>query len=560
MSLNQIETYPAENSRLPQAKLASPSGSWLVVIAWGMVICAIGVALGPLLIAYVRQLWGTEHYQFVPVLFLAACWLTWRRWKSLPADRTLPHSIALRLLGWGGALLLTIAAVAGISPLLSFIALLSLAIIGLYEWRGAAGLRHFLPVLGVLLLAVRPPFKWDQAMILAMQGVAAEWASGVLDLMGVRHMISGVVIRLPEQEFFVAEACSGVHSLFATLAFIAVYSAVTHRGFPRVVCLLIAGIFWVLVANILRILAVVVLSSRYHLPVVDGAGHELLGIAVFVIVISMVLSADRLLMYIVPPRQAMPELIKPEFRQTTAVRLEPSGHGRAILAFGVAACFVLMVSASRMLPAGQTAIGPLFAPVQGLVEVPGDALPTRWDGWEKVAFEFRENDHDLQGEFSRIWNFRKGRLQVAVSIDGPFEEWHDTEYCYRGLGYTTESRDDHFLGGDSHEAGGYTELLIRGNHGSQGYVLFMAYDEAGRALRPPASHHASIARLMGVWKKRIMGGESHDLAGARIFQVQLLSESALPFSDAEKLELRELFHEMRGRIANYVSETHAGRN
>lgn len=559
MSLNQVETYPAEHSRSSQATTSTPSGSWLAAIAWGMVICAIAVALGPLLIAYVRQLWGTEHYQFVPVLFLAACWLTWRRWRSLPAERTLPHSIAVRLLGWGGALLLTIAAVAAISPLLSFIALLSLAFVGLYEWRGAAGLRHFLPVLGVLLLAVRPPFKWDQEIILAMQGVAAEWASGVLDLMGVRHMISGVVIRLPEHDFFVDEACSGVHSLFATLAFIAVYSAVTHRGFPRVLCLLLAGTFWVLVANILRILAVVVLSSRYHLPVVDGVGHELLGIAVFVIVIAMVLSADRLLMFMVPPRQALPELIEPDLQHIAAGRPEMAGYGRMILAFGVAACFVLTVSATRMLPAGQASIG-AFAPADGLIEVPDDALPARWNGWEKLTFEFRENEHDLQGEFSRIWNFRKGRLQAAVSIDGPFEEWHDTEYCYRGLGYTTESRDDHILNGDQDNAGGYTELAIQGNHGSEGYVLFMAYEETGRALRPPASHHASIARLMGIWKKRIMGGEAHDLGGARIFQVQLLSESTLPFSDAEKLELQELFHEMRGRIADYVSEMHEDRN
>lgn len=555
MSLDQVESYTARTPP-PLAWLGPQWGlRWVTVAAWVVVLATAGILLAPLWLTYGRQLWSAEHYQFVPVLLAAVAWLAYGRWRSLPLGRTRPGSRVLRVIGWAGALLTVSAAAFANSPLLSFVAVFALTLAGIYEWRGMAGVWHFLPVLGVLCLAVRPPFGWDQRLILAMQRIATDWASGALDLMGIHHLASGVVVRLPEQEFFVAEACSGVHSLFAALAFIAVYSAITHRGFPRVVCLLAVSVFWVLVANILRVVAVVVLSTRYHLPVIEGWGHELLGIAVFAVVIAMVLSMDRLFLFIMPLREKLPSLVRADTSRDSASGGAGNLWGRAVWSVAVAVCFVGVALGLRSMPKARAVTGRLFSPTAGLVEVPGEVLPDRWNGWRKVDFEYRENENELRGAFSRIWNFRNGRMQAAISIDGPFPSWHDTELCYRGLGYAIQGRDDHILPADEGDAGGFTELKIAGGRGRQGYVLFIAYSEAGQPLRPPVSRYASITRLLGIWKSRLTEAAPRNLYEGRVYQVQLLAESGVPFTEVEKADLRDLFHEMRRRIAEFVRKS-----
>lgn len=552
MSVQQVDpSFAAVEERYSKAP-ATPR-QWTGVGAWGVVGAAAALALGPLLVEYGRQLWSAEHYQFFPMLLAAAGWLAWRRFPPLPTLISQPCSPSLRVAAWSAALLATAVALFARSPFVAAIAVLVLMLAALYEWGGSAALRHFSPVWAVLLLALRLPFNWDQRLIVAMQRAATSWASGTLDLLGIRHLADGVVIRLPEGDFFVDEACSGVHSLFATAAFVAVFAVAARRGVFRFAVLLAAAIFWVLVANAVRILAVVVLSTRYGLPVVDGFGHELLGVVIFAAVIGLVLSTDRLLLFVLPPKEKFPgEATAP----VTHERSEPAKRRGLLLPIGVATGLIGIVGGMKMLPANTSPIDAnTFANAQGLAPVPEDALPKAWNGWTKIEFQIRERAaDDPAGEISRIWYYRKGRLVAAVSIDGPFDAWHDTEVCYDGLGYSTQSREDHPAPGGGASSGGYTELAITGGAGRHGHVLFMAYSEAGDALSPPPSRNASFARLVSIWKERFSGEAPLHRVDGPIYQVQVFSESGLAFTLAEQEELRRLFHGMRKEIAHVTAD------
>ncbi len=518
---------------------------------WIAVAASAAAALVPLLVEYGKQLWDAEHYQFYPLMPGAVAWLAWRRYQT-PARPSRPISPAVRYGLWGMAFLTTAVSALAESPFGAAVALLMLIVAGLYEWGGSSTLRHYLPVCAVLLIILRLPFGLDQKMIVAMQRSATRWASGILDLANIRHLADGVVIRLPQGDFFVDEACSGVHSLFATLAFVAVFAVATRRGLLRFLPLFAAAVFWVLVANAVRVLAVVVLSSRYGLPVVEGFGHEALGVIVFATVIGLVLSTDRLLLFFLP---------QPEHFTASGTNGLESSRGFAgiegkprrggIGSFAMATAFALVAIGIQLLPAGATPQRQTpYAAADGLQPVPKETLPKSWDGWEQVKFQVRERPKgDPAGEISRIWNFRKGRLTVAVSIDGPFDAWHDTKYCYEGLGYTTQSSDDITAPDGGTSPGAFTELTITNGGGRHGYVLFMAYTETGRPLSPPASRNASVARLVAAWKDRIAGQPSHDVADGRVYQVQLFAESGLNFTDAERADMARLFHQMRTEIA-----------
>jgi hypothetical protein len=134
-------------------------------------------------------------------------------------------------------------------------------------------------------------------------------------------------------------------------------------------------------------------------------------------------------------------------------------------------------------------------------------------------------------------------------VDGPFDEWHDTEVCYSGLGYTTQSCKDIEIQDGSTVPAEYTELSITSEGGQHGYVLFMAYNTSGEALRPPVSRNASVARLMAAWKHRVAGEPAPAMPQGRVFQVQLFTENRLNFTAAEREEMTQLFHHMRREIA-----------
>lgn len=564
MSVHQVDTsYPSRGVRIGfPANDSNPTPTRPILIAWSVAALAFLVALGPWLFAYARILWSVEHYQFVPVLIAAAAWLAWTRWQIMPTEFIAgPESSLWRGGLWSLAVLAVAATVLAGSPLLAMAALLITMLAGLYEWGGARGLRYFLPVWAVLLLTLRPPFQWDQQIIVSMQRMATSWASGILDSMNIHHMVSGVVIQLPGHEFFVAEACSGVHSLFAALAFVAVYGAIMRRSFVRVVLLLLAAVFWVLVGNIIRVWAVVILSGKYGLPVAEGLGHELLGILVFGLVVAMVLSFDRLMLFLLPARDRLPVLTGdfiPDDEQAPGDASAVSSRNRVVWAGSLAAVFITLGIANQMVPAAQYVPLALYAPAEGMVEVPQRVLPETWNGWKQVDFVYRENDYSLQGPFSRIWRFEKGPLLVALSIDGPFPEWHNLETCYKGLGYNLESRTDHDLGAPGPVGGGYTEMALTGGRGRVGHVLFMAYSDQGRPVSPPAARSNALERLMGIWEGRTEGrdGVTEDSAYVgRVYQVQVFMESNDEFTEAEVQEMHGLYHEMRERIAAYVAKT-----
>lgn len=547
MSVKEIERgFLSAEGRLDA--VGSRNGrSWSRVAPWIIVGASALIAFGPLLIAYGRQLWDAEHYRFFPMVLAAAAWLAWKRYES-PVTPSGVRSAALRSVLWGTAFLSAVVTVLADSPFGSAVSLLLLMLAGLYEWGGATVLRQFLPVWAVLLLILRLPFGWDQRMIVSMQQSATGWASGILDVAKIRHMVDGVVIRLPERDFFVDEACSGVHSLFATLAFVAVYSVVLRRGLLRFVPLFAAAILWVLVGNAVRVLTVVFLSTRYDLPVVEGLGHELVGIAIFAAVIGLVMSTDRLILFFYPQAESLPGPHAVPEREGAVPTFSRGRTGPVI----VAGLFAVVASLVFVLPSAATprALSP-YASSEGLRPVPKDALPQNWEGWQLVDFQVRERaKDDLAGEISRIWFYQKGRLTAAISIDGPFDAWHDTELCYIGLGYTTQSEADLPSPNDGAAQGAFTELSISGSGGRHGYVLFMAYSEDGKPLRPPISRNASVARLVAAWKDRIAGRPSGDVAYGRVFQVQLFAEGGLNFTDVERAELQGLFHQMRSEIAD----------
>jgi exosortase/archaeosortase family protein len=416
-----------------------------------------------------------------------------------------------------------------------------------------------LPVWCVLWLAVPLPFNWDQYLIRSLQRAATLWASGMLDLGGVRHLPDGVVIRIPERDFFVDEACSGVHSLFASLAFTGVLMAASGRGLFVAGFMVASAVGWVLLGNVIRVCSVVVLAGRYGLPVVEGLGHELLGVVIFALVVGLILSTDRLTRFFFPGQVGLISRLIAAWRSraaaakpakaatAVAAAADPVRRGRAALVpLILAGAFAALAAAGWTHP-HRRALASLSKDLDQFKPAARETLPAELDGWRQDGFEVRRREvNDPAGMLSRIWTYRKGRLTAAVSVDGPYAQWHDLADCYRGLGFTVLSQRDVPLGEAEASAGGYTELQLQNDRGRHGLVLFMAYTESNRPVAPRGGDPLSLrfgAGLMG-WS-----GQAGGFGGELVYDVQLLSESGLNFTASEQADLKRLFHSARRIIA-----------
>src|SRR5690606_16557853 len=104
---------------------------------------------------------------------------------------------------------------------------------------------------------------WDERLIVSMQLTASDLSSRFLDGLGVIHFRQGVILQTADTRFLTEEACSGIRSLFSTWAVVAIASIALRHRWWRLGINMIQTVPWVLIGNVLRIVAVVGLSSSY---------------------------------------------------------------------------------------------------------------------------------------------------------------------------------------------------------------------------------------------------------------------------------------------------------
>ena len=221
---------------------------------------------------HAETLWHRSHYEFSPLVPLAAVFLAVPACQRLgPLVPGSPRWVAL-LVGVSWSLLATtiLCSPHGWGPW--------------PRWRcwepsrtgsGAARLlRALLPAWALLGLVIPPPFGLDLKLVTLLQTVTGRAGSLALDTLGVFHVMEGNVVCVPGREFMVEEACSGIHSLYVVLASTFFFVLWARRTLPSAVLLILAGFAWVMLANITRVVTVAYLGTRWGIDVGDGWRHQ----------------------------------------------------------------------------------------------------------------------------------------------------------------------------------------------------------------------------------------------------------------------------------------------
>ena len=528
---------------------------------------AIGLCHAPMAALQLRKFWYLEAYWYTPLLLVAIAYLLVQRWRQLPVRPACgPTRAALATLAI--SLVLLAGAVALASPWLGLAAAIVtlLAVLLSFGWPVA---RRLVPVWLLLWLVLPLPFRWDQRLILWLQGYAAEGGSLLLDAWGWNHVLAGYVLEVPGQQFPVEQLAHGLQALFAVLATAAVLAVWQCRSLVAGLLLVCTAPFWTVAWNMAGAALTVVLASG-GTDVTAGLAGGLFALTLFLCQVLSLLSTDRLLQFLLASPGVAPMVdeegnlvgaplesaVPAELPQAAAVAATVSRPRR--LAFQLLTAGFLAVAVFQgtawfaEIPRGRLAWAAASPTASGVRGPRTDALnaaslPRLLSGWSAVDFRVATATADNEwGHSSIAWHYADARDEVVVSLDYPVAQWQDPADSFDVRGWEIETRQE---SSDEASGGQGLEVRMRDASGRRGYLLVRRFTDAGRVIAPPARNGWSLAARCQSAIERVLTRLGETGNEPRVYQVQLLVIGDLPLNDQQQIEARRAFEHAASRIA-----------
>jgi hypothetical protein len=154
---------------------------------------------------------------------------------------------------------------------------------------------------------------------------------------------------------------------------------------------------------------------------------------------------------------------------------------------------------------------------------------------------------DSNGEFSNMWAYSGSGMNVRLSCDHPFCDWHELTVCYTNTGWSILSREELNDG-----SGWYGRLVTmqKADTGQYGTLLFSLFEKSGDPLSPPSAQRPVDLLLNRISYNR--SGYSFKIAPV-IYQSQVFCESVVPLDDAQVANLKELHFESRNLMKDKLT-------
>jgi exosortase len=260
---------------------------------YGILAALIGWLYSPILFRLAVQWHNDPNYSYGFLVPAFSMCVLWRDRSRLSKVLPRPSGSGLFILILGMATL--IVGVLGSELFLSRFSLL-LVIAGLVIFFG--GWRCFRIVLfpwAFLLLMIPIPAIILTRITFPLQILASSIAAEILQFLGVPALREGNIIILPNFGFEVAEACSGIRSLFALMTFAIIYGFLSDTRTHIRVALALASVPIAVAANSLRIVITGLLAQCWNASKAQGFFHEFSGWVVFLLSLALLAGLHRLL-------------------------------------------------------------------------------------------------------------------------------------------------------------------------------------------------------------------------------------------------------------------------
>jgi exosortase B len=290
-------------SAVPGVTLPSAS-SRAVPAVWVVVLAGYAAMYLPTYWWAANGIWQTEEHGHGPIILAVLLWMFWTVRHQI-VDAPTQRAPAL---GWPvfavGLLIYVAGRAFGIS-ILELGSQLFVATGLLLLLKGLPALRvAWFPLLYLIFMVPLPSTLVD-----AVTGPLKQWISTIVVevLHGVGYPIaqSGVTIMIGRYQMLVADACSGLHSMYSLSALGTLFMYVMARKSMLHNAIMLAAILpLAFVANIIRVIILVLVT--FHLGDEAGQGflHGFAGMALMMVALVMFFALDALLARLIKPTRS----------------------------------------------------------------------------------------------------------------------------------------------------------------------------------------------------------------------------------------------------------------
>ena len=286
---------------------AANTGGISLLRVWWPILIGILVLYVPTYWDLSNGIWNSEEQAHGPIVLMVALYLLWTQRGVLMPGSSAAADVSRPVLGWFVLILgLLLYALGRSQEILLFevgsqIPVLIGALLITLGMRSVRGL--WFALFFLLFMVPLPGFVVDAATGPLKQHVS-EIAEHILYFLDYPVARSGVTLTVGPYQLLVADACSGLHSMFSLSAMGLLYLYLMQHGSWMRNGILIASILPIaFFANIIRVMILVLVT--YHLGDEAGQGflHGFAGILLFIVALLILFALDGLLGYVFKPRK-----------------------------------------------------------------------------------------------------------------------------------------------------------------------------------------------------------------------------------------------------------------
>ena len=254
----------------------------------------------PIASRLIEEWWHDPDYMYGFVVPAFALFLVWESRSRLAALTPKPSWWGLSILLF--ALLALAVGAASSEFFLPRISLL-LLITGVVLFFGGWSYLRVIVFPLIFLVLMIPSTTIYNHLTLPLQLLASKAACALLNLLAIPAAREGNIILLPAAQMEVAEACSGIRSLFTLITLAIIYGHLCEKRNGLRVLLVLAAVPVAVVANILRVTATGIFVQRWGVRAAEGTVHLLSGWLIFVVCLAMIFGFHAILKRLLTNRQ-----------------------------------------------------------------------------------------------------------------------------------------------------------------------------------------------------------------------------------------------------------------
>ncbi|MBI3479748.1 MAG: exosortase B [Nitrosomonadales bacterium] len=276
------------------ATISNPNQERSWQSAWPILLGLCALYL-PTYYSLATTIWQSEDQAHGPIVLAIALWLAWMGRAKLRDEGQIKSTVSGAIVLIIGFLIYTVGRTQDIYifevgsqiPVLLGVTLICYgASVAKNFWFPLLFLVFLIPLPGVVVDTLTGPLKQQVSVL----------AENILYLMDYPIARSGVVLSIGQYQLLVADACSGLNSMFSLSALGLFYAYLVQRSGWIHNTLLLASILPIaFFANVMRVILLVLITYYFGDEVGQGFAHEMAGLMLFMVALISFLILDGLI-------------------------------------------------------------------------------------------------------------------------------------------------------------------------------------------------------------------------------------------------------------------------